>query len=236
MLVYSPYLDVLLWPTYSAAQASIATGTKLFILAFVVSDKHGNASWGNQVPICTKMLPGATNDHWYFPQLKELRELGGDAIISFGGAGGSELACTNTDLDALVAQYQAVIDMYAVTKIDFDIEGSATEDPVSINRRNLAIAVLKSNNPHLHVSYTLSVTPAGLSIPGLNILKSAVECQAEINLVNIMAMDYGPANAPNGKIEMGKYAISAAKATYEQLKKIDMSNIKVGVTPMVIFN
>jgi hypothetical protein len=32
---------------------------------------------------------------------------------------------------------------------------------------------------------------------------------------------------------MGKYAISAAKAVYEQVKNAGLSNLKIGVTPMV---
>ena len=38
------------------------------------------------------------------------------------------------------AQYQAVIDAYTLTAIDFDIEGVAVADGPSVDRRNAAIA------------------------------------------------------------------------------------------------
>ena len=56
--------------------------------------------------------------------MAKVRANGGDALISFGGQSGTELAigCTNTA--NLTTAYRSVIDKFGLTKIDFDVEGS----------------------------------------------------------------------------------------------------------------
>lgn len=235
--VFAPYLDVLLWPTLrssfidsSASKVAEVTGAKFFTLAFIVADKHGNPSWGAQTPISNN--PGS----WYMKELDNLRNLGGDAAVSFGGALNVELALhpQNSEPETLLSKYQSVIDLYKLRSIDFDIEGSAMEDYKSIKLRNKCICELKKRNPSLHVSYTLPVTPSGLSDSGVKVLKNAMELKASVDLVNIMAMNYGPSNAPKGTKEMGNYAISAAKSAKAQLTAIGMENVQIGITAMVL--
>jgi Glycosyl hydrolases family 18 len=183
--LFAPYLDVLLWPTYKASEAAKQTGNLFYTLAFITADGSGNPAFGGQIKL---------NDEWYANDLKELRDMGGDVVVSFGGAVGTELACAsqNCELDDLVSKYQSVIDMYSLTHIDFDIEGDAVKDTKSVDLRNKAICALKQRNPGLHVSYTLPVLPTGLTNYGVDLLRNAVENGASINLVNVMAMDYGP--------------------------------------------
>ena len=54
--------------------------------------------------------------------------MGGDVIISFGGANGVELAQSCTTVTALANAYQSIIDRYLLTSVDFDIEGGAISD------------------------------------------------------------------------------------------------------------
>ena len=54
--------------------------------------------------------------------------MGGDVIVSFGGAANHELAEVITSATALQAAYQSMIDAYGLTHIDFDIEGAAVAD------------------------------------------------------------------------------------------------------------
>ena len=116
-------------------------------------------------------------------------------IVSFGGATGTELAQATGDVATLQAQYQAVIDAYTLTAIDFDIEGVAVADGPSVDRRNAAIAGLQSAaeaaGRDLAISYTLPVALDGLTTDGLNLLKNARAHGVNISLVNIMALDYG---------------------------------------------
>lgn len=77
---------------------------RAFTLGLVVNgDTTGtcNASWGGYYSLADNSL---------VDEIAQLRAQGGDVIISFGGAANRELALTCTDVNALVAQYQAVID------------------------------------------------------------------------------------------------------------------------------
>jgi len=133
----------------------------------------------------------------------------------------------------LQAEYQSVIDRYHVHSLDFDIEGAAVQDQHAITLRDQALAGLKAANPDLVISFTLPVLPTGLTADGLNLLAGAKHDGVKIDVVNIMAMDYG-AGVDNGG-QMGLNAVNAAIATEKQLAELGLS-AKIGVTPMIGVN
>ena len=49
---------------------------------------------------------------------------GGNVIFSFGGQAGSELAVIVKDKNELYKKYMHMIQLYNITWMDFDIEGS----------------------------------------------------------------------------------------------------------------
>ena len=168
-------------------------------------------------------------------------------IVSFGGAANQELALVITNVSALQAAYQSVIDAYGLTYIDFDVEGAAVGDKASIDRRNQAIAGLQqaaaAEGRQLFVSYTLPVLPTGLTADGVYVVQSAINHGVDVGLINIMAMDYGDGAAPNPSGKMGDYAIQAANSLYTQLNSLYGSAKSeqqlwsmVGVTPMIGLN
>jgi hypothetical protein len=64
----------------------------------------------------------------------------------------------------------------------------------------------------------------------LGILEQAKADHVDLDVVNIMAMDYfSGIKHP----DMGKLAIDAAKAAHKQLVKLGMDDIKVAITPMI---
>jgi chitinase len=141
-------------------------------------------------------------------------------------------------VSSLQAAYQAVLNKYSVNsstpvRLDFDIEGGATTDSVSITRRNQALVGLKNANPGLVISYTLPVLPTGLVASGVNILNSVKAAGLNLNVVNIMAMDYGSANDNGG--QMGLSAQQAATNTHNQVVAAGLS-ATIGVTPMIGIN
>lgn len=241
--VFAPYVDMTLYPMYDLVAAAQSQGLRYFTLAFVVADSRNQPAWGGY----TEYELGTAFDAQMKSQLAGIRALGGDAIVSFGGAAGRELAQAITDVAALKRAYQSVIDAYGFTHIDFDIEGAAVADRASIDRRNQAIAGLQRDAAAagrvLDVSYTLPVLPSGLTSDGLYVLQSALRYGVNLGLVNVMAMDYGDSAAPNPKGHMGDYAIDAANSLFAQLKglygaaKTDAQVWQmVGVTPMIGLN
>ena len=177
-------------------------------------------------------------------QIKALRAIGGDVAVSFGGASGRDLAEVVTDVKSLTAAYHSVIRAYGLTHIDFDIEGAPEANRAAIDRRSQAIATLQHEataaGRELNVRFTLPVLPTGLTADGLYVLQSAKQYGARVDLVNIMAMDYGDSAAPNPAGHMGDYAIQAATSLYGQLttlyatSKTDAERwAMIGVTPMI---
>jgi hypothetical protein len=144
---------------------------------------------------------------------------------------------------ALAAQYQKVVDAYALDRIDFDIEGSAVADHASVDRRSAAIAQVqaaqRAKGRDLKVTLTLPVLPNGLTSDGVYILQSAKNAGVVVDAVNVMAMDFGDSAAPAPAGKMGTYAIQSAQSTQAQIKQVwtgltdAQAWAMVGVTPML---
>ncbi|MFF6777736.1 cellulose binding domain-containing protein [Streptomyces sp. NPDC012637] len=225
---FAPYVDTSLYPAYDLLATADQTGVKEFNLAFITSGGSCTPLWGGVTDLASDKVAA---------QIGALRAKGGDVRVSFGGAAGHELALNCSSSAALAAAYGKVVDQYALTKVDFDIEGAALPDTAANTRRAQAIAQLQKSHPGLNVSFTLPVMPEGLTQPGVDLLADAKRNGVRVDAVNIMAMDYGPAYSG----DMGQYAISAATATQAQIKGVlglsDAAAWKaVAVTPMIGVN
>lgn len=222
-LPVAPYVDMGAWPTPVLTDMATAGNLKNFTLAFVTA-VGCHASWFNAYD------PRAA---WARDQVDAVRARGGDVKISFGGASGQELAQACTTVSALQAEYQAVVSAYGLRYIDFDIEGAAIADTAANNRRSQAMKGLQSANPSLHFSLTLPVLPEGLTADGVAIVQSARDAGVNLDVVNVMAMDYYRTG------DYGDFAVQAANSTFSQLKalypgKTDAQVWRmVGVTPML---
>jgi hypothetical protein len=230
LFAVAPYADATLWPTVDLPALARADGVKAYTLGFIVNGQGScRATWGTYYNL---------GDNWMGDQISALRSMGGDVVVSFGGAANQELAQACTTVSTLAAQYQAVIDKYGLTSIDFDVEGAATADPASIDRRSKAIAQLQQGGRvagrRLQVSLTLPVLPSGLTADGLNVVRSARDNGVDVSVVNVMAMDYG---GPSD--HMGTDGIQAGTSTRNQLATLYPAKTDaqlwamVGVTPMI---
>jgi len=226
-ITVAPYVDMGL-SADKLSQFATASGIKSFSLAFVNSAGGCNASWFNAHNIA---------EGFGLAQINQLRAAGGDVKVSFGGATGIELAQACTDVNQLAAQYSSVVKEYKLTHIDMDVEGAAVADKASIDRRSKALAMVQKQNPGVKVSLTLPVLPTGLTADGLNVVKSAKAAGVAMDVVNIMAMDFGTAES-----DMGARVIQSAQSTEKQLKTVftglsDAQAFKMlGVTPMLGVN
>ncbi len=242
--VFAPYVDMTLYPTYNLVTAMQTAGIKYFTLAFITADSNNAPAWGGY---STYEVNGGSFNQSIRAQISQVRRLGGDVSVSFGGAAGLELAQAITNVNTLTAAYQQVITAYGLTHIDFDIEGAAVADTASIDRRSQAIAALQqaatASGKTLYVSFTLPVLPTGLDADGLYVLQSALKYGVKISTVNIMTMDFGDSTAPNPAGQMGTYAIDSAQSTHTQLQSLygttqTSSRLweMIGVTPMIGVN
>jgi hypothetical protein len=173
---------------------------------------------------------------------------GGDVVISFGGENGTMVAAgcsaglptnpTKAQFQAVATKvqaiYQSVLNRYKVTYIDFDIEGANELNQNSLTVRDLALIGLRKANPGIVISFTLPVNPTGLDDNGNNIIVTAKKDGFTPDVVNVMAMDYGPDVDANG-VGMGANAIMAANNTALQIAAAGLTS-HVGVIPMLGVN
>jgi Cellulose binding domain/Glycosyl hydrolases family 18 len=233
--IAAPYVDLGAWPTPSLPQLASSTGLKDFSLGFIINGSTAcTASWFGDYN---------TSTAWDKSDFDAIRAAGGDIQPSFGGENGTELAQSCTDVPSLTAQYQSVVNVYDLDRIDFDIEGAAVADHASIDRRSAAIAAVQAaqaaKGRDLKVTLTLPVLPTGLTADGLYVLQSAHQYGVKVTAVNGMAMDFGDSAAPSPAGKMGAYAIQSAQAVRAQIASVwtGLSTAQtwamVGVTPMI---
>lgn len=189
---FSAYVDVTAWPSFAFETPSGPAQSDV-ILSFIVSDpaKPCVPSWGGYYS-----LEGAAAEIELDRRVQQLRDVGGDIRVSFGGAANSELALGCTDPESLLDAYRSVVARYDLTTIDLDIEGGALDDAASIERRAAAIATLQAEREAdggigLAVWLTLPVGPDGLTAAGENAVAQMLAAGVDVTGVNGMTMDFG---------------------------------------------
>lgn len=241
---YAPYVDTTLYPTYDMVAAARNQGIRHFTMAFIVADPQKRPSWGGYAEYA---VDGGAFDLALRSQVAGIRALGGDVMVSFGGAFNKELAEVHADEAQLKQAYRTVVDAYNLTHLDFDIEGGAVADRASVDRRSRVLAALQAEmaaaGRPLQIWLTLPVLPTGLTPDGVYVVQSARNHGLALAGVNIMTMDYGDGAAPNPVGRMGDYAIQAATSLHAQLRGVYGSSPTdaqlwqmVGVTPMIGLN
>jgi len=213
--IFAPYIDVSPGSGSPIMQlAGNGSGNKHYTLAFILG--YGcAASWFGAYQLNT------TEASAIGTRINELRAAGGDVIISFGGAAAPELANVCPSASALQAQYQAVVNMYHPYAIDLDIEDF---NPTAIDIRNKALKGVTGTR----IQYTLGVLETGFTQAQMDVLNNARSNGTRVDLVNIMAMDYGHSVA-----NMYSAAVSGAQAARSWLNANGFASTQLGITPMI---
>jgi hypothetical protein len=221
--VFAPYMYLGTGDNFKLTDCDDAVGLKYYTLAFIIADRQNNPAWDGRTPMGRGL---------YADQIAAIRKRGGDVLCSFGGEGGTEIAIAEKDAEALQAKYQAVIDQYKFTWLDFDIEGgNLQKNPEANKRRNIALAALQKKDPGLIISYTLPAGPDGLSRASRSLLADAKERGLVVHSVNIMVMYFGAEARRGGKKE-SELGIASALKTHEQTLQID-PEIQIGLCPCI---
>lgn len=131
-----------------------------------------------------------SEDQLVLNKVKQIRAAGGDVSVSFGGYNGNSLGHACPDANSLANAYQAVIDKYDLTNVDFDVENTNLGDVTGENKRFQAIKILKerarAKGRELFVTLTLPSTTVGLSDLGREEIKRGVADGAQIDLYKVM--------------------------------------------------
>lgn len=238
---FSGYVDVTNTPSYPFETPPGPAQSKV-TLAFVVSgaDDPCAPMWGGAYTLDT-----ASSDLDLDRRIAQLRLVGGEARVSFGGQAGTELASTCTDPTALADAYQSVVDRYELTSIDLDLEGTSQGDAAAAARRAGAVKAVqdraRGGERPLAVWLTLPVGPTGLTTEGEAVLAGMLSAGVDVAGVNGMTMDFGSAESPARP--MSAQVIEASTALHAQVRtafaqagrSLDDAQgwAKVGITPMI---
>ena len=212
------------------------------ILGFIVADTQTpcTPSWGTYYT-----LDAAQTQLDIDRRIAQLRLMGGDVRVSFGGAANSELSVSCTDPVALSDAYKLVIERYNLTSIDLDIEGSGLEKTPANAR---LVAAMKSvqdwaskTSRKLNIWLTLPVDTQGLTHPGFNLVESMLKSGVNVAGVNGMTMDFGaskPASqsmtsaVEDASTQLQRQIDTAYQGVGQSLSQSALWN-KVGITPMI---
>jgi hypothetical protein len=212
--VFAPYFEA--WQPDTITGIAQQSGARYFTLAFLQT--LGKTS-------CTLAWNGDRSQTLasgrYLSDIASLRAIGGDVVPSFGGwsadQGGTEIADSCQDVNAIAAAYESLVTTYNVTRLDMDIEGRSLTRADGIDRRNKAIKLLQdwatSTGRTVQVVYTLPTSVTGLEASGLAVLQNAIANGVRVDIVNIMTFDY----YDRVTTDMGAAAISAAQGLFNQL-------------------
>ena len=223
--VFAPFVDT--WSNnVTLTDAANTYGTKFFTIAFV--DGTGcHWSIGEQSTVQA--------------EIDSLRAIGGDVSVSFGGYTTddnlTELGDSCSSPEAAAAQIESVVTTFNLSHLDFDIEANSLTNATGIDRRDKALAEVRSwagsNGRALSISFTVPATSGGLSGDGVNVLNNAHADGFTPDVVNLMTMDYGTSG-----VEMGNAANSAVDAAAGQVAgafgiSTAAAYAKLGNTPMI---
>lgn len=212
------YLDAAQRPTL--AEAADQTGHKSFVLAFILAGPgRCTPSWNGVLPV---------DDPRITAEVAQLRERGGDVIVSTGGASGPYVENACGSADALASAYEKALDAVGSNHLDVDIEADIPVDMV-----NEALATLQQDRGTT-VTYTLQVENAeeGLTSSAVDVLSNAADHGLEV-IVNAMLMNFGYTG------DWDSAMVAAAESTVRQMSEIwpdegaDSLHGRLGITVMI---
>jgi len=212
---FAPYI----YAGMELAQLHEKYGLKAVTLAFLLAKNGCTPSWNGDTTITDGNTVG---------KIKAFKQVGGDVIVSSGGAEGNYLETACKSAGALAGAYKLALDAAQSTHIDLDIEKNIDNTIVT-----QAIAQLQKANPAITFSLTIGADGNGITSQGMNILKAAKTNGVVVDIVNAMTMDFQSSKAWGGAVQ------DSAEATHKQLKQIwsDKSDAElysmIGLTPMI---
>jgi chitinase len=159
-------------------------------------------------------------------------------ILSTGGEGGVFTCGSDAGMEAFIARHASP----RLIGIDFDIEARQTPEMIdALVQRAVAV---RSRHPRLRLSFTLPTLAASdgsqrsLVEQGERVLQSIRRHGLHDAVINLMVMDYGPAQAGNCVVKNGAcdMAQSAMQAALNLHRKHGVPLNRIELTPMIGVN
>lgn len=185
-------------------------------------------------------------DSYFTDRMADARQFvaaGGKLAISLGGADGvyAEVSCNDDQLFNLVEK--AILDSKA-QRVDWDVEGHQLNNTSATDRRNRVLKRLQAKYPGVQQSFTLPGWLNGLQANGQALIRSTIAAGVKIDMVNVMAMSFGPNNIRDmvKPSTLSQAVIMTYNATEKQMagwfpnKTPAQINAMMGVTPMIGIN
>jgi chitinase len=180
----APYYSTLDSSGPDLGQVMAATGQKAFEMAFILADGSScDPSWDGSDPVSSDTSVGSV--------INEVRNDGGDVIVSAGGYNGTKLGQVCGSASATAAAYQQVITTYGLHAMDFDLEEPEIEDAAAIANELGAAQILQQEDPGLFVSVTMPSTTTGANYFGQLLLNEAKSLGFTPDDYTIMPFDGG---------------------------------------------
>ncbi len=243
----APFVDYTAWPTPQIAEYSSASGVDAYFLGFLVAKPGGDKQiyWGGQSVMVDSNIPdesfsgNATISDYGKKDIRLFRNMGGEVILSFGGASNVPVEEEETDITKIVALYSAIIKNYGIRHIDFDFEGAFIHNQEAQDRHVAAMAQLLQQFFYVQISYTLPVDGApgsleGFNEGGVNLLKKLADNGIQPSLINGMLMEFGQSSSPDAF----QCCVSGLNGMHKQIASVftDWSSNKIwrrmGACPM----
>jgi chitinase len=166
------------------SQVMSATGQKAFEMSFILANGSScSPAWEGNDPV--------SSDTQVAGVISQVRNSGGDVIVSAGGYNGTKLGQVCGDASSTAAAYQQVITTYGLHAMDFDLEEPEIENSTAIANELGAAQILQRNNPGLFVSVTMPSTTTGANYFGGLLLNQAKSLGFTPNDYTIMPFDGG---------------------------------------------
>jgi chitinase len=179
----APYYSTLDSSAPDLGQVMAATGQKAFDMAFILAGGSCSPTWDGTDPVSSDSQVAAV--------INQVRNGGGDVIVSAGGYNGTKLGQVCGSASATASAYQQVITRYGLHAFDFDLEEPEIENSAAIANELGAAQILQRNNPGLFVSVTMPSTPTGANYFGGLLLNEAKSLGFTPNDYTIMPFDGG---------------------------------------------
>ena len=210
----------------AAPRATLMPGTTAITLAFA-SGECGRETWGD--------LPAnAVAD----ANIAALNRAALPYIISTGGEGNIFTCNSDGAMEAFVARYESPM----LRGFDFDIEAGQTPDMIRSLLQRIKVAQMR--RPHLRMSFTVAThaasdaSQASLNAQGQQVLAAIREVKLSTYFINLMVMNYGPAQPANCVVRAGRcdMAASAAQAVQNLHNRYGVPKEQIEVTAMLGIN